>query len=153
MDRAGRAAALGSVWGRMDELRRRMTAEIQESLARTAGLDLTLPQSAALVRIVEGGALGVSELQAALGRSQSATSHLVTQLEIKGLVRRRADPRDGRRSALEPTKEGTALVRRVEAMRRRAFERLLDRVPPPVIRQLDQAMGALLDALDGHKPR
>lgn len=135
------------LWDRLGALRSLVMAEMQEGIAAMPGLDLTLPQSTTLFRIAKSESMSVSELQAALGRSQSTTSHLVSQLEKKRLVERRSDERDARRSALHLTKAGASLVRRVEQLRRKSFERVLGQLPAPVLRQFDEAMRAVSDAL------
>lgn len=142
------AAVSDALWARLVLIRQLVSNEMQGGLTRIGGLDLSVPQSTVLFQIAENEPLTVSALQARIGRSQGATSHLVSQLELKGLVARGRDGDDARRTAIRLTRQGRQLVKRVEDLRREAFERLLGRVPPDVLRRFDAAMKEVLDSLE-----
>jgi DNA-binding MarR family transcriptional regulator len=89
----------------------------------------------------------VGQLQLGVGRSQAATSHLVEQLEQRGLVRRKPDPADRRRRVVELTKKGRAAMRRIEQLRRAALETALAPVPAEVLERYDAVMQEMLAAL------
>ncbi len=136
------------LFARVAELRRRLTTDMHGSLGVIQALDLTLAQAMALMQLAERGPMTVSALQQATGRSQAATSHLVEQLEQRGLVRRTVDPQDRRRRRVELAGPGRKAVGKVEAVRRAALQSVLGRVPTPVLNRLDDALRDVLSALD-----
>lgn len=135
------------LWTALVTFRVRVFDQMQGGLA-SLGLDLSMPQSIALAHIATAGPLTVGALQARMQRSQATTSHLVTQLELRGLVERTDDPGDARRTLLRLSKEGRRLVNRLDQLRRRSFERVLSRVPEHVRQQLEAALLATLEALE-----
>ncbi|MEM6994606.1 MAG: MarR family transcriptional regulator [Myxococcota bacterium] len=137
-----------ALFGRLAELRRRLTTGMHGSLGVIQDLDLTLAQAMALTQLSERGPLTVSALQTAAGRSQAATSHLVEQLEQRRLVQRRVDPEDRRRRVVQLAPGGRNAVAKIEAVRRAALESVLGEVPPPVLRRLDDALRDVLASLD-----
>ena len=64
--------------------------------------------------LLDHGPLPVSELAAQLGQTHAAVSQLSRKLQAEGLVLRRADPHDARRSVLALSAEGE---RRLQALR------------------------------------
>ncbi|MBO8184085.1 MarR family winged helix-turn-helix transcriptional regulator [Streptomyces spirodelae] len=68
-----------------------------------------------------GDALTVTRAAAALGVDQPRASRLTAQALDAGLLCRRADQRDGRRSLLALTPEGQAVLDRVRDFRRRVI--------------------------------
>jgi DNA-binding MarR family transcriptional regulator len=73
--------------------------------------ELTLPESAALARLDRGGpttAGALARLEQISPQSMGAT---VAGLEARGLVERRPDPADGRRSVLTLTEAGQRILR------------------------------------------
>jgi DNA-binding MarR family transcriptional regulator len=132
---------------RVAELRAFITAGMQGGLGVIQDLELTMSQALALFHLADHGRLSVGDLQAAIGRSQAATSHLVDQLTQRSLVRRRTDPSDRRRRVVELAPRGRAAMRKIEAMRRTALERALAPVPSDVIERYDAAMAEVLGAL------
>lgn len=62
-----------------------------------------------------------TEIATALGVDRSVASRALRGLEADRLVRRRADPLDGRRARVEPTELGVARVARFEAELSRLF--------------------------------
>jgi DNA-binding MarR family transcriptional regulator len=137
-----------ALWAGMVGLQRRITSEMQEGLAAIADLNLPMPQSLTLYAVDEHGPLTISALQRVLRRSQSATSHLVNQLEARGLAVRKADAADGRRTTVELTRRGKTVVGKVQALRRHGFERVMGRLPPKVADRLAAALSAALKSLE-----
>lgn len=135
------------LWAMMSVLRRLVFDQLQGELS-SLGLDLTMPQSIALTAIAEAGPLTVSALQARLKRSQATTSHLVSQLELRGLVERADDADDARRTVLRLSRAGRRLLSRLEQLRRQSFERVMRRVPKAVRLELEVALKATLRALE-----
>ncbi|HEY1086441.1 MAG TPA: hypothetical protein VGE37_02060, partial [Archangium sp.] len=80
--------------------------------------------------------------------SQATTSHLVSQLERKGLLARGDDPDDAQRTLVKLSKKGQQLVDKVETIRRQGFERVMGALTPKVRRQLEDALRATLASLE-----
>ena len=136
------------LWSALVSFRHRVMDQMQDGLAQMSELDLSLPQSITLFQISEGGPMTVSQLQARMKRSQATTSHLVTQLEKKGLFERGNDPEDARRTVVKLSRKGERLVERIEEIRRRGFERVMHKLPLHVRRQLETALRATLRSLE-----
>ena len=129
-------------------LRRRLTTEMDGSLSVLLELELSLAQAMALLVLAERGPMTMSSLQGAVGRSQAATSHLVEQLEKRGLVDRQIDPEDRRRRHVSIAPPGRKAVARVEQVRRAAVDTVLGQVPKSVLARFDAALADVLDALE-----
>ncbi len=132
---------------RIAEFRRFITDGMQGGLGVIQELDMTLAQALAVFQLSDRGPMGVSALQAAIGRSQAATSHLVEQLEQRGIVRRRADASDRRRRVVDLTGKGRSAVAKIESVRRQGLEATLGRLPPPLLQRFDELLAEVLDAL------
>lgn len=65
-----------------------------------------------------GQAIGVTEAAEAMGSDQPRASRLAAQAVKAGLVRRRADQRDGRRSLLALTERGRRRIEQISEFRR-----------------------------------
>lgn len=85
-------------------------------------LDLTMAQLRALIAIAHSGPIPVGRLGAALGVGKPAATLLVDALARLDLVLRREDPEDRRRTLVELSPRGRALLDEFFASRR---ERLL----------------------------
>jgi len=132
---------------RVAEFRRFITDGMQGGLGVIQELDMTLAQALAVFQLSDRGPMGVTALQTAIGRSQAATSHLVEQLERRGIVRRRADASDRRRRVVDLTSKGRSAVAKIESVRRQGLEVTLGRLPPPLLQRFDEVLGEVLDAL------
>jgi DNA-binding MarR family transcriptional regulator len=132
---------------RFNALRVFLTAGMQRGLGAIAEQDLTLAQAMAVFWLAEHGAMSIGQLQAAIGRSQAATSHLVEQLERRSLVRRRLDPNDRRRRLVELAAKGRTSLRKIEALRRTALADVFEPVPQPTLDRFDAALAEVLDAI------
>lgn len=137
------------LWSRLTELRRRLLVGMQGGLPALDALELTVPQAMALFALVERGPLSVSDLQRVTGRSQAATSHLVTQLGRRGLVRREGDAADKRRTLVHPTTKAARFTQEVEQLRLESFAAALAPVTPALLERFDGALQALLAAMEG----
>ncbi len=78
-------------------------------------LDISLPQYALLSLLSSTGAIPMSEAGRKLHITKPAVTHLVDQLEKKGFLERKDDPRDRRIFLLLPRPRGLKIVRRVQA--------------------------------------
>jgi DNA-binding MarR family transcriptional regulator len=137
-----------SLWAALGTFRRRVLDRVQKRLVAMPGMDLGIPQSLVLFQVAEKGPLTIGEIQAALGRSQATTSHLVSQLERRSLVERIDDPEDARRTRVRLSAKGRGLVQRVETMRERGFEEVLGSLPAATRRRLEDALVETIEALD-----
>ncbi len=135
----------------MVAIRRRQSRRTLASLAagQGAAADAAL---AALLDAVEGEQESgrpstVTSLTAVLGVDQPRASKLVARATDQGLLRREADPRDGRRCLLVLTTAGHALLESVHRFRRGVFERAMadwpDRDRADFARLLTRFVGAL----------
>lgn len=149
---ATRSADAARLWERLAALRRRLFSGLQGGLPALAALDLTVPQSMVLFNLAERGPLSISELTSISGRSQAATSHLVTQLGRRGLTVRKADVADARRTEVHATAKALKLVQQVEGLRVSTFQTALAPVPRKLVRELDSALAAVLAAMEEDRP-
>jgi DNA-binding MarR family transcriptional regulator len=79
--------------------------------------ELTMPESSALKRLDRGGPMSASALAALEQISAQSMGATLAGLEARGLVARRADPDDGRRALVTPTKAGLQALRNVRNAR------------------------------------
>jgi DNA-binding MarR family transcriptional regulator len=142
---------LDDLWAALGGFRQRILDRMQPGLAGLAAQDLTLAQSIALQQIAGAGPLTIGALQARLSRAQATTSQLVSQLERRGLVDRRADRADARRTLVVLSRQGRRQMDRLEAIRRQGFADVIGALPAGVQRQLTEALQATLAALDAGK--
>jgi DNA-binding MarR family transcriptional regulator len=99
--------------------------------------ELTLPETAALARLDRGGPTTASALARLEQISPQSMGATIAALEARGLVGRRADPGDGRRSVLSPTPAGLKLLRdRRDARTGQIAAALSDGFTPAELEQL-----------------
>jgi DNA-binding MarR family transcriptional regulator len=115
-DLIGVAAALRDSLGLLRRRLRQVKAE------RVDG-DVTLPESAALVRLDRGGPTTSSALAKQEQISPQSMGATLAGLEARGLVERQPDPHDGRRAVVSLTDAGRQVLRD----RRNAHTELLAR--------------------------
>ncbi|MGH3301416.1 MAG: MarR family winged helix-turn-helix transcriptional regulator [Streptosporangiaceae bacterium] len=115
-DLTGVASALRNSIGL---LRRRL----RQAKAERGDGDLTLPESAALVRLDRGGPTTSSALARQEQISPQSMGATLAALEARRLVERRPDPLDGRRAVISVTEAGRQVLRD----RRNAHTELLAR--------------------------
>jgi DNA-binding MarR family transcriptional regulator len=78
---------------------------------------LTMPESSALARLDRGGPMSASALAALEQISAQSMGATLGGLEARGFVARRADPDDGRRALVSPTKAGLQALRNMRNAR------------------------------------
>ena len=108
--------------------------------------ELTLPESSALSRLRHNGPTTGATLAKLEQISPQSIGVTVASLEAKGLIRRSADPTDGRRVILSLTSAGDATVEARRSARDQQFTRALSALSADERAQLLQAM-PLLDRL------
>ena len=135
------------LWDALGSFRLRVLDRMQSGLSRLEGMDLTLAQGQALQHVAVAGPLTIAALQGRLARAQATTSQLVSQLERRGLVERRSDPADGRRTLVVLSRRGRRYIDQLERIRREGFAEVVGILPPVVRRQLLEALEATVAAL------
>ncbi|WNI16018.1 MarR family winged helix-turn-helix transcriptional regulator [Actinacidiphila sp. ITFR-21] len=88
--------------------------------------ELTMPESSALSRLQQGGPTTAAALARLEQISPQSISVTVASLEAKNLIRRSADPADGRRVILSVTSAGDATVQARRSARDERFMRAVD---------------------------
>ncbi|WP_461156114.1 MarR family winged helix-turn-helix transcriptional regulator [Saccharopolyspora tripterygii] len=90
-----------------------------------AGEGLRLSQHAVLAAVAEHGPLAQAEVVRRLDIDAKDVVGLINELQDKGLVQRRPDPRDRRKNAVSVTPAGLECLRRCSALADEANQRLL----------------------------
>ncbi|GAB3568786.1 MarR family transcriptional regulator [Amycolatopsis endophytica] len=128
-----------------------MAGLVVRHLSERGGLSATA--LSCLSRLDRDGTVRLTALAAAEGVSQPSVSQLAQRLERQDLLRRVADPTDGRASLVEITGAGRALLAERRRIRHDRLAGLLDTLPPededtlrealrralPVVRRLAEA--------------
>lgn len=92
---------------------------------RAAGLGLTGPQFAALLRLAEAGRATQNQLGRLAAMDSATVQGVVRRLTARGLVRCQGDPMDRRTRVLTVTEAGLELLRDAQEAGRRANEALM----------------------------
>jgi DNA-binding MarR family transcriptional regulator len=109
--------------------------------------ELTLPESSALVRLERGGPATPSALARLEQISPQSMGATLAALESRGLVKRHADPDDGRRSVMSVTEAGRQMLGDRRSKRTEQLARALSAgFTPPELEQL-MAAAPLLERL------
>lgn len=112
-------------------LLRRAQQRHQSLFAETAaGLGLTGPQFAALLRLAEAGRATQNQLGRMAAMDSATVQGVVRRLALRGLVRVALDPMDRRARVLSVTAEGHALLAEGKAAGKRANDALLAPLDP-----------------------
>jgi DNA-binding MarR family transcriptional regulator len=112
------------------------------SLSPAGGLSATA--AATLATLERSGPRRLTALAVQGGVTQPAMTQLIARLEDTGLVRREADPADGRVVQVRLTDQGRETLARRRAVRAERLAVILDRISP----QDRAALGAALPAID-----
>jgi DNA-binding MarR family transcriptional regulator len=108
--------------------------------------DLSFAQVATLITLEVQGAQSVKQIAEQLGRSISATSRLIDQLVVQGLLSRREGEHDRRTKQVALTEQGRALIAHVEQRRADAQVAVMAYLSPEEQTQVMQAMLLLAEA-------
>jgi DNA-binding MarR family transcriptional regulator len=144
-------AALGSVTARAELIEQVIAdqgAVLQilrsaRPLPEWAGLSLTVAQLTALFVLYRRGSLPIGELGALLGLGKPAATLLVNALVGQGLVERREDPRDRRRTLAELSSRAHLLLSEHYAGSRQQFADWLAQLDPADLASLAGGLHAL----------
>jgi len=135
----------------------RLIWEVDHALQRTskrmeATIGVTGPQRLVVRIIGRFPGIPAGHLARLLHVHPSTLTGIVKRLERQGLVRRRADPRDGRRLLLSLSEKGRLFDVEAEGTIEAAIQRALDRAPPNQIeaaRALLASIAQTLNSLEG----
>ena len=104
----------------------RVAARGRELVARALAEEgLRLSQHAVLAAVAEHGPLAQAEVVRRLDIDAKDVVGLINELQDKGLVQRRPDPRDRRKNAVSATPAGLSCLRRCSALADEANQQLL----------------------------
>jgi DNA-binding MarR family transcriptional regulator len=128
-----------------------LAGELAADLDRVVGLyrslsqpsTLSLTAAATLATLERSGPSRLTVLAAREGVTQPAMTQLITRLEDAGLVRRAADPADGRAVIVAITDEGRATLAGRRARRARKLAAILAQLSPDHRAALTAALPAL----------
>jgi DNA-binding MarR family transcriptional regulator len=133
----------------IDELAQQLDDAVVALRAATlprAGLSLTA--AATLARLQRSGPARLTELASAEGVSQPSMTALIARLADQGLVRRAADPHDGRAVVLTLTPEGGEVLAQRRAERTRQITGPLAGLSDDDVRRIADALPALIRLAD-----
>ena len=108
--------------------------------------DFSLPQLAVLLLLEEKGELTIKRVAELLGRSVSATSRLLEQLVVRGLVSRHEDERDRRAKLVALTEPGRVFMEMVEQRRAEAQLAVMEYLSAEEQAEVNRAMILLAEA-------
>lgn len=114
---------------------------------------ITLPQFRTLVVLDSHKVMNLNRLADVLGVNASSAVRMIDRLLAAGLVTRQENPENRRQVLLGLTDEGTAVVRRVTARRRREITRIVTAIPDATRTELVQALRVFSDAADEREPQ
>lgn len=100
----------------------------------------------ALMRADPSQRMGISEIADAIHVDQPRASRLVNEAAERGLVTRRADERDARRSVVELTEAGLAFLESANASRRSAVTSALAEFTPEEVAAFSTLLSRFVDA-------
>jgi len=136
----------------METAERALAAGVAAGLERLIGLfrslsppdGLSLTAAATLATLERSGPRRLTALAVQEGVTQPAMTQLIARLQGSGLVRREADPADGRVVQVRLTDQGREMLARRRAVRAERLAGILARISPA-----DQAaLAAALPAID-----
>jgi DNA-binding MarR family transcriptional regulator len=148
MSRSATASAV-EVAGRLRPVLLKLNRELRRE---TAAFGVTGGQAALLGLIHRSPGIGVRELAAREGIAPASMSVAVARLEKAGLVRRTADPLDGRRQALSVTGNGERILHTVRTRRTAWLAARLQRLAPEQLAAVSAALDALAELLEDDQP-
>jgi len=115
-------------------------------------VELSVAQLKALFTLVDGGSVPIGGVAARLRIGLPAASSLVDRLVEQGLVERREDRMDRRRTLAQPTAEGEALSQRLRQGSREALRAWLEQMDSGDREALVRGLRALVAIADGDRP-
>jgi DNA-binding MarR family transcriptional regulator len=145
----GSAVSPSEVARRLRPILLKLSRELRRE---TAAFGITGGQAALLGLIRQSPGTGVGELAGRERISPPSMSVAVARLEKAGLVRRTADPLDGRRQALWVTEEGERILRTLRTRRTAWLATRLSRLPAEQLEAVHAALEPLTELLGEDDP-
>jgi DNA-binding MarR family transcriptional regulator len=135
----------------LSTFRRTMWKEAMLStIASSSDFDISAIQFATLFLLAGEGELTIKRVAELLGRSVSATSRMLDQLVIRGLVSRNEDTRDRRTKRVSLSENGQAFVQALEQKRAEAQIAVMAFLSPEECAVVERAMQLLALAARRH---
>jgi DNA-binding MarR family transcriptional regulator len=94
---------------------------------------------------IPASGIRLTELAARAGMTKQAMAELVAEIERRGYIQRTTDPADGRAKIIEYTHRGWAIVGLALSALGELEAEITDRLGEPSVRQLRNALLAILD--------
>jgi DNA-binding MarR family transcriptional regulator len=107
-------------------------------------VELSVAQLKALFTLVDAGSMPIGGVAARLSIGLPAASSLVDRLVDQGLVKRREDPLDRRRTLAEPTAAGEGLAQRLRHGSREALRAWLEQMDRDDLDALVRGLAAMV---------
>src|SRR5207245_6502392 len=108
--------------------------------------DYSMPQLATLLLLDEENELTIKQVAEALARSVSATSRLLDQLVMRGMISRREDERDRRAKLVAITEQGSVLIATIEQRRAHAQISVMEYLSAEEREEVTRGMILLVEA-------
>ncbi|MGO4384783.1 MarR family winged helix-turn-helix transcriptional regulator [Specibacter sp. RAF43] len=128
----------------------RRARAISYGLTRSVHPELEPAAYGLLSVLAKDGAMRLTDLARCIGVGKPSVSRQISLLETLGLVRRQADPLDGRAQLIGLTPAGQSKMTTVHAARQRAFHAMLEHWDEAELRQLAELIAKLNDGFGQH---
>jgi DNA-binding MarR family transcriptional regulator len=123
---------------------------VVSAIRGTSDFEMSSIQFVTLLLLVSEGELAIKRVANYLGRSVSATSRMLDQLVVRGLVCRREDESDRRVKRISLSESGRSFVHALEQKRVEAQMVVMAYLSPEERAVVAQAMQLLADAARRH---
>src|SRR5215472_5459275 len=131
----------------ISQLRRNIIREFALRVVQTFGdVDFSFPQMVTLLLLDEEGEQTIKGVAEMLGRSFSATSRLLDQLVVRGMISRREDERDRRVKHVAITAQGRSFIEMIEQQRADAQIAVMEYLSPEERAEVVRGMVLLVEA-------
>lgn len=116
--------------------------------AGLTGVSLTRGESFLLAELLNQAPVRLSDLASSMGLDRSIASRQTEALVQAGFVERGPDPTDRRAALLTPTRTGRSVVIRLQAERKRWFDRAVSTLDPQDVQMLTMLLPRLVVAIE-----
>jgi DNA-binding MarR family transcriptional regulator len=148
--RTGKISPIAAQAERMERdlsaIRRALRKPLETEAAKG---QLTVPQTAVMRVVVRQPGLSLKELSRQVSLAHSTVSGIVDRLRKRGMIERRADPKDGRASRIHPTAAVAEFVReQIPRLSRGPLEDALEKAAKPERTAIADALRRLRGLLE-----
>lgn len=131
----------------ISQLRRNIIRDFALRVVQSFGdVDYSFPQMVTLLFLDEEGEQTIKGMAEMLGRSFSATSRLLDQLVVRGMIQRREDERDRRVKRVAITEQGRNFIEAIERRRADAQIAVMEYLSPEERAEVVRGMVLLVEA-------